>query len=268
MRKKLQLWIGLIFFLFLLPIVADKIPAEAKEEVTIVEKKDQRLVYASNLRQIEPPPAVEEPAVQKKSALVYFTHYDEAFKPITQAHDGKIAVSHLEKNITNFGEQLKAHFQANNIQTDVLDVKVSRTKAYDAIRPHVKQMLAEKQYDLLLDIHRDALKKDRTTVQHEGASYAKIAIVIGQENNNYRWNEALAERISKRMNELIPDISRGLIPKQGHGVDGNYNQDLSRNLLLIEIGGIDNTEEEINRTIAVLSKAASDVLNAEQLAKD
>ena len=163
---------------------------------------------------------------------------------------------------------MKDHLQTHQIAADILDVKVSHARAYDAIRPHVKQKIAEKQYDIILDIHRDALNRDRTTVDHEGVSYAKVAIVIGQENGNYRWNEALAERISDRMNELVPNISRGLLPKKGHGVDGNYNQDLSRNLLLIEIGGIDNTEEEINRTIAVLSKAAADVLNAEQLAKD
>lgn len=267
MRKKLQLWIGLIFFLFLLPIIADKIPAEAKEEVAVVEKKDQRLVYASNLRQIETPPVGDE-AVQPKSALVYFTHYSEAFQPITKAFDGTVKVSHSERNIMNFGEQLKAHLRTNQIQADVLDVKVPHDQAYDAIRPHVKQQLSEKQYDIILDIHRDALKRERTTIQHDGVSYAKIAIVIGQENSNYRWNEALAERISKRVNEIIPGISRGLLPKKGHGVDGNYNQDLSKNLLLIEIGGIENTEDEVNRTIAVLSKAAADVLNAEQLAKD
>lgn len=267
MRKTLQLWIGLIFFLFLLPIVADKIPAEAKVEETVVVKKDQRLVYASNLRQIEPPPVVEE-TVQAKQALIYFTHYDEAFKPITQAYDGKLAVSHSEKNITNFGDQLKAHLQSNNIEADILDVMVPRNKAYSGIRPHVKQKLEEKHYDIIFDVHRDALRKDRTTVQHDGVSYAKIAIVIGQENANYRWNEELAERISKRMNEIVPDITRGLIPKKGHGVDGNYNQDLSKNLLLVELGGIDNTEDEINRTISVLSKAVADVLNTEELAKD
>ena len=102
MRKKLQLWIGLIFFLFLLPIAAVKIPAVAKEDAPIVEKKDQRLVYASNLRQIEPPPIVEE-VVQPKKALIYFTHYSEAFKPITKAYDGKLSASHSEMNIMNFG---------------------------------------------------------------------------------------------------------------------------------------------------------------------
>ncbi|MFL0584386.1 stage II sporulation protein P [Solibacillus silvestris] len=35
---------------------------------------------------------------------------------------------------------------------------------------------------------------------------------------------------------------------------GIYNQDLAENMVLIERGEIENTEEEINRTLSVLSK--------------
>jgi len=42
-------------------------------------------------------------------------------------------------------------------------------------------------------------------------------------------------------------------------VDGIYNH-LAKNMVLIELGGIDNTEEEINRTISLLAKAISIVL--------
>lgn len=38
---------------------------------------------------------------------------------------------------------------------------------------------------------------------------------------------------------------------------GIYNQDLAKNMVLIELGGIENTQEEINRTISVLGKVIS-----------
>jgi len=44
------------------------------------------------------------------------------------------------------------------------------------------------------------------------------------------------------------------------GVDGKYNQDLHKRLMLVEIGGIGNDEAELNRTTAVLAKAISQVL--------
>lgn len=47
---------------------------------------------------------------------------------------------------------------------------------------------------------------------------------------------------------------------KGDHVDGIYNQDLALNMVLIELGGIENTQEEINRTISLLAKAISIVL--------
>ena len=63
------------------------------------------------------------------------------------------------------------------------------------------------------------------------------------------------------MNTLVPGISRGVFLKTGKGVDGVYNQDLNKNTILIELGGIESTEVELNRTIAILAKAVSNVFD-------
>ena len=44
--------------------------------------------------------------------------------------------------------------------------------------------------------------------------------------------------------------------KQGANVNGIYNQDISPNTLLIEVGGVDNTIEEVYNTM----NAIADVL--------
>ena len=59
------------------------------------------------------------------------------------------------------------------------------------------------------------------------------------------------------MNQIIPNISRGIIEKKGSGVDGVYNQDLAKEMILVEIGGIDNTEDEVYRTVAVMAQAVA-----------
>ena len=56
---------------------------------------------------------------------------------------------------------------------------------------------------------------------------------------------------------MVPGISRGVIGKKGDYVGGIYNQDLAKNMVLIELGGIENTQEEINRTISVSGKVIS-----------
>ena len=66
-----------------------------------------------------------------------------------------------------------------------------------------------------------------------------------------------AQRIKDEMELLVPGITRNMISKGGAGVDGKYNQDLHPSVILIELGGIGNSEDELNRTIAVIAKAAA-----------
>ena len=129
--------------------------------------------------------------------------------------------------------------------------------SYNFVRPYLAKRLEEQSYDLVIDLHRDSAKRDATTLTYNNESYARIAIVIGAEHKNYRWNTAYAESLSASMNGIVPKISRGVISKSGDNVDGRYNQDLTKEMILIELGGIDNTEVELNRTIAVIGKAIS-----------
>jgi len=217
-------------------------------------KETTYMVYAANI--------LEEDVVVKNqgTALLYFTHSNEAYKPVTQEKSGVIAVSHQTENITKFGEKLKTQLVVNGIETDALFIDVPHTGAYRTIRPYVKEQLNKKNYDLIIDLHRDDPKKDRTTIVYNEESYAKIGFVIGMEHSNFESNRAKALLLKKEMELLVPGITRDLIMKHGPGVDGKYNQDLDPSLLVIELGGIENTEDELNRTVAVIAKAAATVI--------
>jgi stage II sporulation protein P len=74
-----------------------------------------------------------------------------------------------------------------------------------------------------------------------------------------------AQKLHEQLNAIVPSISRGILKKGEEGANGIYNQDLARNIVLIELGGIDNTEEELMRTIAVLARAIANMKQNEQL---
>lgn len=105
-----------------------------------------------------------------------------------------------------------------------------------------------------IDIHRDAIKKADSTIQIAGKTYAKTLFVVGLENPNYEKNLVLANALHKKINSLYPGLSRGVMKKQGKGVDGVYNQDISEKSMLIEIGGYENPIEEVMCTVEALSK--------------
>jgi len=267
MAKSLKNVVSILLLLFLAPIIIATVQTPlfpqqkeqtATKEVTPKEESTTAVVYAAQLETKTAAPEILEP----KKAFVYFTHSQEAYKPILAAKGEKIATYHSENNITSFQEQITAQFAVHQLETDILGPEsTGDAKQYDSIRPFVQQAIGQKEYDIILDIHRDSAKANVTTLINGEERYAKFIFVIGREHPNYKWNEQLAQNLSDQLNKLVPGISRGILPREGKGVDGVYNQDLSKILLNVELGGIDNNEQELNRSIPVLAKAISNMLN-------
>ncbi len=104
-----------------------------------------------------------------------------------------------------------------------------------------------------IDIHRDSVGRSSTTTSIGGKDYAKILFVIGLEHDNYKSNLKTVEEVNSLVNKYYPSLSKGILKKEGIGVDGIYNQDISPNSILIEVGGVDNNIDEVLNTIEALS---------------
>ena len=104
-----------------------------------------------------------------------------------------------------------------------------------------------------IDIHRDSVNKNVTSVNINGKDYARILFVIGLEHDNYKDNLKLSEDLNNLFNKYYKGLSRGIYKKEGPGVDGIYNQDISPNSILIEVGGVDNNIDEVLNTTEAIS---------------
>lgn len=124
--------------------------------------------------------------------------------------------------------------------------KASRIYMLDAINKHSS-------LDFFIDIHRDSIRKDPSTVTIDGKKYAKVLFVVGLEHGNKDKTLSLANAINNKIKAKYPSLSRGVITKGGAGVDGIYNQDVSPNMILLEVGGYENTIEEVLNTIEAMS---------------
>ncbi len=78
------------------------------------------------------------------------------------------------------------------------------------------------------------------------------------ENKNKQQNMELVKKINTALEQKYTGISRGIFPKYYYNGNGVYNQDLSSNSLLIEIGGVDNTMEELNNSVEALAEIISE----------
>ena len=132
----------------------------------------------------------------------------------------------------------------------------SYSNSYKASRYYLEEVLNKyKDLDLIIDLHRDSISHDSSTVEYNGKKFAKILFVVGKDYLTYEKNLELSNKLNELIKEEVDGISRGVIIKGGSGVNGIYNQDLNNNIVLIECGGNENTIDEVINTIDVLAKS-------------
>ena len=122
---------------------------------------------------------------------------------------------------------------------------------YEISRNFILNIKEKENISYFVDIHRDSV--NNTTIEINNKKYAKIMFVLGLENSNYMENKNIMEKMNNYLNANYPGISKGIYEKQGKGVDGIYNQDIDKNVILIEVGGIENNYEEIYNSTEILS---------------
>ena len=115
--------------------------------------------------------------------------------------------------------------------------------------------------EFFIDLHRDSGSYEKTMLELDGKKYAKVLFVVGLENKNYELNLRLANKLNDMIKEISPKLTRGVLEKQGKGVNGIYNQDFNQNTILIEVGGQYNYIEEVNNTLKIIAKVIYEYLN-------
>lgn len=104
-----------------------------------------------------------------------------------------------------------------------------------------------------IDIHRDSISKDISTINIDGVDYARVLFVLGTTNKTYEENEKVMREISDLINSKYDKLSRGVYKRETKDWYEAYNQDLDKNVMLIEVGAKDNTMDEVINTIDALS---------------
>ncbi|WP_233134932.1 stage II sporulation protein P [Terribacillus sp. 7520-G] len=240
--------------------IIEEEPAQEQEEETPAEEEQKP---AEDGKETEPAPSTGE----KDVVYIYYTHNQESYLPSLDAQQQENAYN-KNANVTHAGGALAKRLEELGIgtisdETDIgaiLNEKgMAYHQSYEASREVVEAAVAEhKDISFVFDIHRDSLKRKDTTKEIDGETYAKIVFVVGAENKDYEKNLKLATDLHKKIEEEYPGLSRGVITKQGAGVDGVYNQDVSDKAALLEIGGAENTLEEATRTAELFADIFAD----------
>ncbi|MWV45317.1 stage II sporulation protein P [Paenibacillus sp. HJL G12] len=208
----------------------------------------------------------------KKVVMIYHSHPREAYNPLLSKTSSNPSSKSPSQNVMLVGKYLAQKLEKLGVGTVHSEKDYSTTVndynynfSYKYSRQTVKEALAQNSgLDYLIDIHRDSQRHAKTTTVINGASYAQVFFIIGHENKNWRKNEAFASAIHEQLEKSYPGISRGIWGKTSAQGNGEYNQSLSDNSILIEVGGIDSTNEELKRTAELLGQIIADLYYKDQ----
>ena len=171
----------------------------------------------------------------KKNIYLYNTHDLEEYSDGTTVNDVSIM---LKNNLNKLG-----------IDASVL--LNSGLNYYQKSRLLIEKEIKENKYDYYIDIHRDDALD--TQIVFNNKIYAKIMFVLGVDNPNYQKNKVIVEQMNNYLDINYPGISKGVKEKSGSNISNIYNQDLNENTLLIEVGGINNSKEEVNNSTEIIA---------------
>ena len=231
--------------------------------------------YADNSSDEEEQPTgseyVEDPYPEKEVTepivYLYNTHQLEEYKQENQESynvtPNVMMLSYIvreklnDKGIPTIVEEndVSAFLQANN-WSYASSYKVTKLLMEDAKtkNPTLKYFI---------DLHRDSVSKSISTATIAGKNYAKILFIIGLENPNYQENLTVTTTINNMLEEKYPGITRGIYKKEGKGVNGVYNQDFDKNTILFEVGGPENTIEEVLNTADAISTVLAEYIKGD-----
>ena len=205
---------------------------------------------------------------EKPLIYIYNSHQGEAYsKKYLEEYNITpnvlMASKMLSEKLNNLG--IYSIVEESNILEYMDNNGLDHSGSYIASRYFLEK--AMKKYDsikLYIDLHRDAISHDASYININGKECAKILFVIGLEYNTYKNNLKVVENINNIIYSKYPGLSRGIMKKQGYGVNGIYNQDLNSNVILIEIGGHENNIDEVNNTLDLVSVAIGEHLNEKE----
>ena len=159
-------------------------------------------------------------------------------------------VYNIKPNVMLTSYMLKEEMEKYNIVSLVEEQDIneilrinnwSGSSAYKASKVLIEDAISKNSsLKYFIDLHRDSVTYNYTTLKTNDKSYAKLYFVIGLEHDNYEKNLAFATKLSDMLNKEVEGI-----------------------VLLIEVGGVDNNIEEVKNTIEILAKVLSNYIKGD-----
>lgn len=195
----------------------------------------------------------------KPEVLIYHSHTWEAFKPaINESKDEKYSVVSVGDYVENELEQNYGISVIHDTTIHCTDYPNSYKKSAETVKKYLQKY---GDFKLVIDIHRDSgPKKSDTTINLNGENVAKIMFVYGKNNSHYQDNANVMNKLNDICENIFKGFSRGFTVYK-RGANNSFNQNLSENSILIEVGTEQNTIDEANASAKYIARVIAEYIN-------
>ncbi len=196
-------------------------------------------------------PDITSTSPQEPLVLIMHTHTTECYmKEASDSYSSETPQrsTDLSETVVAAGEiiaEMLAEYGISSVHDQTVHDYPAYTGAYDRSQETVIDYLERyPSIQIVIDVHRDAIEAEgiryAPVAEINGRSAAQVMIIVGNHNvPRFRYNLRLASLLQGKMESLYPGLTRPLLV-----ADRNYNQDLTKGSILVEMGASANSFDE------------------------
>jgi len=230
---------------------------------TVNENKDDTKKLVTAKKKMNVTTAANTNKTNKPLVLIYHTHGTESFKDITTV--GTYRSRDNSKNMIAVGDSmekvLKEEYGIVSIHDTSQHDYPSYNDAYDNSLESAEKIL--KKYPSIkyvFDIHRDGLPSSNDNMKYKGkvgsTNVAKVMVVLGMDHKNSGKNLKFANKVKNQFDKMYPSICLDVTQREPY----RYNQWLSENSILFEVGSNLNKLSEAKNTAKLMGRVLGEVI--------
>lgn len=186
---------------------------------------------------------------------IYNTHDEEGysnkgFEVYNTTPTVKLASYMLKDELKNLG--INALVEERPVIKEIKKQGLPYYYSYDISNKYCKE-IKEKYPSIIyfIDLHRDGIDKSLSTIKINDKAYAKMMFLLGMNHDDANKNLEVVTKLNNYLNDNYKGLMRSIYKRN----DITYYQELSSHNFIIEIGGQDNTYQEVYNSVKALAKA-------------
>lgn len=192
--------------------------------------------------------------LNQKKVYIYNTHQSEGYSDQKTVMDGAAI---LGKKLEEKG--IKVVLETNDFSSYLKSKGLDYNKSYVASYKYLNDALVNYGgFDLCIDFHRDSIPREASIINIQDKTYAKAMMVVGGLGKNASNVTTISTTLTDIINTSANGMMRSVMTREAY-----YNQEVTQNTILMEVGGDVNSFEEIQNSLDVIAEGIASLLSKE-----